>query len=111
MGKGNPVDDVVLGYGYDDPIADPAHADIGKQPGGVEILDALVDGGLIRAGEISPDRFAIDAFVALHGNACGGVSGESAPSQPSQRDNCDRDPAPKHTQNSHRKTGPYLHES
>ena len=90
--EGDTIDDVVLGYAYDDPAPGPAHRDAGKQSGGIEILDTLVDGSLIRAAEIRGNRFAVDTLVALHQDVFR-ESGDTPGAEPSQRDDCNGEPA------------------
>jgi len=107
--EGDAIDDVVLGYAYDDPAGDSAHLDAGKQSGGVKILDALVDGSLIRAAEIRGNRFAVDTLVALHQDIFRECA-ETPGAEPSQRDDWKGESAFKYTHKSHCKTGPHIHE-
>ncbi len=61
----NPIDHVVFGDMDDDRAACVSDVHIGKQAGGVEILDAFVDGGRIGPRKVGTDCFAVDALIAF----------------------------------------------
>ncbi len=61
--EGDAVDDLVLGNGDDHAAAAAAHAHVGEQAGGVEVLHALVHGVVVGSREVRADRLAVDAAV------------------------------------------------